>query len=265
MPRSTPALPAAPVLGQALGGYSERRPARGLELHFERTWCHVAPSGMRRPVAIVPDGHADLQWLNGTLRAAGPDRTVNTEDLPASSVVIGLRFRPASLARWLGVAASALVDARAPLEALWGAEARRIADYASEGRSPEAIAQRLEHALLERASRVPAPDPAGVAIFRTVAASTSTEAEVTQHICRALGMSERTVRRRSLEAFGYGPKTLHRILRFQGFLQRARACTTAGPLAQLATEAGYADQAHLCKEARLLSGMTPSSILEQLS
>ena len=225
----------------------------------------MLPCAPTEPLAVVPDGYADLQWVNGELRIAGPDRTVNDEALPAGTIVIGLRFQPASVGRWLGSPASGLVNARVPLEEFWGAEARRLAANVSEGRSPDAVAQRLEAALVERAAQVRAPDRAAVAIFRAVGADPSCQTEVTRHVCEMLAMSERTLRRRSLEAFGYGPKTLHRILRFQGFLRMARATDSPTSLAQLAMDAGYADQAHLSREARELAGMTPATVLGQLA
>ena len=78
-----------------------------------------------------------------------------------------------------------------------------------------------------------------------------------------LGISERSLRRRCHEAFGYGPKSLDRILRFQHFLWLAGAGEETG-LSALAAAAGYADQAHLTREARRLSGLTPAAILGQL-
>lgn len=76
---------------------------------------------------------------------------------------------------------------------------------------------------------------------------------------RALAMSERTLRRRFDESFGYGPKTLDRILRYQRYVQQSRVARGA-PTAVLAVEAGYADQAHLVRESRRLSGNTPAAI-----
>ncbi|MFD9260612.1 helix-turn-helix domain-containing protein, partial [Streptomyces sp. NPDC059538] len=62
---------------------------------------------------------------------------------------------------------------------------------------------------------------------------------------------ERQLHRRSLDAFGYGPRTLGRILR----LRRALALARAGmPFAEVACVAGYADQAHLAREVRALAG-----------
>lgn len=68
-----------------------------------------------------------------------------------------------------------------------------------------------------------------------------------------VGLGERQLRRRCLDAFGYGPRTLGRVLR----LQRALALTRRGlPQAEVAHTAGYADQAHLAREVRALAGTT---------
>ncbi|NEC53493.1 helix-turn-helix domain-containing protein, partial [Actinospica acidiphila] len=68
----------------------------------------------------------------------------------------------------------------------------------------------------------------------------------------SLGLGARQLHRRSLAAFGYGPKTLARILR----LRRALALAYAGvPFAETAARAGYADQPHLSREVRSLTGV----------
>jgi AraC-like DNA-binding protein len=188
---------------------------------------------------------------------------VNSEELAAGTVIVGLRFQPGALGRWLGTSAPELVNGRVALEEFWGTEARRLAAIVSEGRNPEAIAQRLETSLVERMSRVREPDRAASAIFRTIGAGPCDPTEVTRRLSESLGMSARTVRRRAVEAFGYGPKTLQRILRFQGFLRATRATPTRS-LAELAAVAGYADQPHLSREARQLTGMTPATVLGRL-
>jgi AraC-like DNA-binding protein len=59
-----------------------------------------------------------------------------------------------------------------------------------------------------------------------------------------------------LDAFGYGLKTLARIRR----MRRALALLSAGtPQAEAAFRAGYADQPHLGREIRALTGAPPSS------
>ncbi|WIY01561.1 helix-turn-helix domain-containing protein [Amycolatopsis mongoliensis] len=67
-------------------------------------------------------------------------------------------------------------------------------------------------------------------------------------------VSERRLRRRFVQAVGYGPATYLRVSRFQ----RAVALAPRTPgLAALAAAAGYADQAHLSRDCRALTGLTP--------
>ena len=79
-------------------------------------------------------------------------------------------------------------------------------------------------------------------------------------LATSLGVTTRQLHRRCQASFGYGPATLRRILRFQRFLAlHKRAPHTS--LASLAAEAGYCDQAHLSRDAKLLSGFSPSELL----
>jgi transcriptional regulator GlxA family with amidase domain len=73
------------------------------------------------------------------------------------------------------------------------------------------------------------------------------------------GLSERQVHRRCVAAFGYGAKTLDRVLRLQRFLALGRSRPEAG-LAELAAAAGYADQSHLGHDCRSLAGATPAAL-----
>jgi AraC-like DNA-binding protein len=73
-----------------------------------------------------------------------------------------------------------------------------------------------------------------------------------------LGLSERQLRRRCLDLFGYGPKVLDRVLR----LERALAAARGGEaFARVAAGAGYADQAHLAREVRALAGVPLTELL----
>ncbi|MEU5830475.1 helix-turn-helix domain-containing protein, partial [Micromonospora tulbaghiae] len=73
-----------------------------------------------------------------------------------------------------------------------------------------------------------------------------------------VGLGPRALHRRSRALFGYGPKTLARILRMRRALDLAR---TGAPLAEVAVRSGYADQAHLTREVRELAGVPPTRLL----
>jgi AraC-like DNA-binding protein len=82
-----------------------------------------------------------------------------------------------------------------------------------------------------------------------------------------LAISPSQLRRRCLEKVGVGPKALQRTLRFQGFLALAQAGVPgssrrgADGVAGLAVDVGYADHAHLARECRRLTGLTPRELL----
>ena len=81
-----------------------------------------------------------------------------------------------------------------------------------------------------------------------------------EDVAAEVGLSERQFRRRFHAAAGYGPKTLHRVLRFQRFVRQLDASAGTPDLAAVAAEAGYADQAHLTRECNALAGMTPTAL-----
>jgi AraC-like DNA-binding protein len=87
----------------------------------------------------------------------------------------------------------------------------------------------------------------------------------------SLFISERQFRRRLESSIGLAPKTLHRVLRFQGFLALAQFAVSQGKdpasdgLGSLAVESGYADQSHLTRECVRLAGTPPKAFLHQMT
>ncbi|MGW4163801.1 helix-turn-helix domain-containing protein [Streptomyces sp. NPDC004788] len=224
----------------------EERPAR---LAGAVVWTRaVARETAVRPV--LPDGCMDLIWADGRLLVAGPDTRAYVPENPAA-VYAGVRFAPGEAPGVLGAEASELRDRRVDLAELWGARtARRLADEVT-GAADRAAA--LEELVLRRAAGAPAPDPLLRAVVARLRAGGSVGAAADE-----AGLGARQLHRRSLAAFGYGPKTLARILR----LQRALALVTAGvPYAEAAYRAGCTDQAHLAREMRALTGTTLTGYL----
>jgi len=77
----------------------------------------------------------------------------------------------------------------------------------------------------------------------------------------AAGMGERHYRRLFTARMGLAPSTWLRLQRFDAM---ARRLATAESLGQLAAEAGYADQAHLTREARAVAGHPPARLRQAL-
>jgi AraC-like DNA-binding protein len=199
---------------------------------------------------VVPDACIDLIWSDwaGDVHVAGPDTGPFLAGIPPGGRLVGVRFKPGLAAAVLGVPADALTNGRIPLRELWGGAAGALAaavtDTAVADGDPAAT---LTRAVAARWCTAGPADPAAPAL----AAALIEDGSVRTAALR-LGLSERQLRRRSWAAFGYGPKTLQRILRFQ----RALALSHAGiPAAAVAYATGYADQAHLAHEVHELAGV----------
>lgn len=258
----SPASRAGERCTAGVGTYVEAAPDAALHQHIACVWIHRLPYHQTPSVLVVPDGCIDLLWISGTLSVAGPDRTAKRETLMPGAVVVGLRFQPGAARHWLGLPATDIVDQRIALDDIWGGDARRLADWAGTTQDPEDIARRLQLGLRQRAAGIAADDRDMRTLFAWLARPHGdTYCPVTEAGSH-LGISARTLRRRCHDAFGYGPKTLERILRFKRFLAVARA--EVG-MAHCAAEAGYADQAHLSREVKRLSGLPPTSVLDHIA
>ncbi|MBF6452990.1 AraC family transcriptional regulator [Nocardia cyriacigeorgica] len=242
-------------LAGAVGIYREQPMSIG---PFGWAWVHRMPDQRSVPVLITPDATIDVQWIDGGLRVAGPDREPQTEVLAAGATVCGLRFRPATASAWLGVPASELMGQRVDLAEFLGARARRLAGRVDATSAEATIASLARLLAVERDSRT--TDPAMLAAYRLIERGTPPQAQLIPFLGRALGLSERTLRRRFDESFGYGPKTLDRILRFQRF-RRLTAAAPGTSIAELAAAAGYSDQPHLIRESRKLTAHTPAELV----
>ncbi|WP_406471551.1 helix-turn-helix transcriptional regulator [Streptomyces hirsutus] len=201
---------------------------------------------------VLPDGCMDLLWHDGRLLVAGPDTHAHLTEGSASSPWAGIRFHPGTAPALLGVPAHELRDRRPDLADLWpAAEVRRATARVNAAADP---ARGLEDLALRRAAETATPpDP----VLRHVVAALDAGRPVAE-TADELGLSARQLHRRSLTAFGYGPKTLARILRLHRALSLARRGT---PFAETATRTGYADQAHLSREVRDLTGLPLGELL----
>jgi AraC-like DNA-binding protein len=214
-------------------------PVRGV---VECGWLAALDDGEAPHVqSVLPDGCMDLIWNGTEVLVAGPDTAAHPAARGHGEQVVGLRFAPGTLAGLLGLPAAALRDRRVPLAELRPGLARaapRGAPGAFLVETALALPGRTDHAAGQLAARIRAG--AGVAATAD-----------------AMGWTTRTLHRRCLDAFGYGPAVLRRVLRFR----RAADLLCAGVApAEVAAVAGYADQPHLSREVRALAGVSPRQL-----
>lgn len=242
----------------------ERPPTADLAGRVACVWHQVSEADATQ--LVVPDACVDLIWGPEGVFVAGPDTGPMPTPMASGDTFVGIRFRPGAVGGFFGVPLQELRDQRVRLSDLPSFRDQRVrvsdlpplhdqpvrvsdlpplhvADAAAPGRLDVMLA-----AVRDRlAGEVPA-DPAGAAI-----AGALRKGRTVGEVAWDLGFSERQLHRRSLATFGYAPKILQRIVRFQRALTLARAGV---PLAEVAVTAGYADQAHLSHDVKRLSGVS---------
>jgi AraC-like DNA-binding protein len=208
---------------------------------------------------IIPDGCIDIIWTGERLGRRTRHRPI-FESFAAGTVIVGSGSSRAPH-RHGSACRSEIVNSRALCKIL-EADARRLRiDCMRSG--PRRAAELMLSALASRSPRPSLFDPALRAVANAFARDDGDRVRLSE-LAATLGLSERTLRRRCEIAFGYGPKTLERILRFQQFLALLRR-SPAPRLAELAAASGFADQAHLTREVRRLGGLTPTAFMTQFA
>jgi AraC-like DNA-binding protein len=199
---------------------------------------------------ILPDGCIDLLWDGHRLIVAGPDATARWHASPPGTSYVALRFSGGTGPALLGVPADALRDQMAFLDELWPSVASRVL---TEQVAADPVAGLAAWAARRVAEQEPL-ESLGSRVLTMVSGGTPVAV-----MADRLGLAPRQLHRRCLPLFGYGPRHLGRVVRLNRALADARLGT---PLAAVAARSGYADQAHLAREVRALTGTTPSRLLQ---
>jgi AraC-like DNA-binding protein len=224
--------------------YSER-PSR---LPGGVLWSQTAGAGSE---LVLPDGCTDLLFDGAALLIAGPDTVAQQiSTVERALPYIGLRMSSGIGPALWGVPGSELADRRVPLSDIWPrSEVEQLTEQVAAAADPALGLERIA----ARRWRAHPPDRAMIDVAaRLRAGATVAEAAST------CGFSERQLHRRSLVAYGYGAKTLGRILRLATALAAAR---DGAGFATVAAESGYADQAHLARDVRALTGRSLTELL----
>jgi AraC-like DNA-binding protein len=207
---------------------------------------------------VLPDGRVDVIWTaGGPTLVAGPQKRFLPRPLQAPFVAIGARFYPGVGPPLLGLPAHELVDMHVPLTEIDTRPAGALNDQLAALADPGLAVGKLGGALAELADGAGALDPLVRGATRLLDGSGTT----VRHVASEVALSERQLERRFRESVGYGPKTLQRILRFRRLLSElGKEPESSGDLARIAAETGYSDQAHLTRESRELSGLSPTQL-----
>lgn len=251
--------------------YREVRPSPPLAPFVQCYWCISAASAPPVLNRVCPDGCADIVVdLSASLSprspgdvgrsyAVGTMRRAAQVPLAGRVHLVGVRFRPSAAGLFFGVSMHELTDRTVPLWHLWSGAADLVARLEEETTLSDRVA-RVEEFLRERLRRIAEPAPVVGHAVRFIARTGG--AKRTRELERAVGVGGRHLERRFREAVGISPKAFARVIRFR----RALAALRSNPVgwSRLATETGYYDQAHLIRDVRALSGVTPTALVAEL-
>lgn len=211
---------------------------------------------MRRPASLVhfevaasrivlPDTSVELACVDGHIDVIGPMTVARSSRYAIGSRVQLLSLDAITASTWLGVPLALLTDRIVSLRDI----SSTIADRLTDSFTNELISDRLmmrEFAVLKldpRAHRAVALLTRGDTVSRTA---------------DAVHLGNRQFTRWFHQQTGLHPKRYQRIERLRSALLMAK---DGQPLAAVAADVGYSDQAHFTRDARSLTGAAPRAIL----
>jgi AraC-like DNA-binding protein len=258
-----------------MSGWLQRPAAPPLDACIARLWTSARPAGLAharewnlptgladlvvpldRPALRRFDGAADADghWLQGGV-LQGPMLAPTLRDTATASVVVGVQFRPGGLPALLGLPADAVAGRALALDDLWPGWAEALRARVATAGALHDPAARLH--CLEQALRATCPRPAAADPLLAWALPRLQAGAAVGDLQRQAGLSPTTFIRRLRSACGLAPAELRALQRLQAAL---RAGHGGLAWAAVAADSGYADQAHLGREFRRLTGHTPGQV-----
>ncbi|MFC3988074.1 AraC family transcriptional regulator [Actinoplanes siamensis] len=217
---------------------------------------HIAPGRVSRQ-HLIPFPASNLVAGPDAVELSGPATRRSHRDLTGTGWAVGALLRPAAVPAFTANPA----DLRDTSEMLELPELRtRVAEAMSR---PAEAAERHRLAVDAFASwlaaTIPPPGPEA-RLANAMAELVDADPEVlrVEDVADRLHISARTVQRLARRYVGLPPLTMIRRRRLQEAAQQLRA-DPGRSLAELASQLGYADQAHLSNDFHRVLGLTPSA------
>lgn len=201
---------------------------------------------------IVPDGcqdwvfertgHATDAFLIGSMTEA---QSVQAQ---GSKTFLGVRFRPGALSLLTAMPMQSLTNQRCDLNDLFPFSHSLKALFSAPELDLPAFVERLSIELLNNVSRLTPDNHRRLTYF-----AQATEGNI-QQIADHLHISRRHFHRLFTHAFGYSPRFYGKVQRFNRLNERLQQ---GNALLEATLEAGYYDQAHMNRDVKQLTGLTP--------
>jgi len=266
--------------GELPGGYWQSfrwMPHPELALHIRGYNGYFENSSQRVRRRELPAGEVALiislgpQWRSidpvtgasiGMLRTfvAGLDDTYSLVDSDTPGAAIQVDFTPIGAGQLLQLPMHLVSKRTTELNDLLGSEADRLVERLVEARDWPSRFLKLDNFLLSRIRRYERPTREIDWAWRQLDLSRGSIR--VQKISEQLGWTRKRLVKAFRDEVGIPPKALARVLRFRRALAQF---TSQKDFSQLAAECGYSDQAHMIRDFKDLSGLTPADLVRVYS
>lgn len=217
--------------------HAESSSSSGIERVLPTGAMHVVLRLADAPLSLVEDG--GLREV-GHAVVGGARSSFYLRLVGGRSRSVGAMLKPGAARALFGASAEELAERHTPLADLWGRDAELLRDRLATSRDPLAVfVDALSRRLGSTTFDLPVDPETPVA-----------------ELVRRSGYSHRAFTEKFRANVGLAPKAFAKVQRFQ----RALALLPSSPsLAEAAFAAGYADQAHMCRDFAALAGLSPAA------
>ena len=235
---------------------------RALDYPHSREW--IFPEGcVDLMFNLGPSPHAVIEaesggahpyeraWVSGSRQ-----RSILVEKAAHGYDLIGVHFRPGGAHAFFALPQLEISDTVVELDAVWGGVVEEIREKLAQAGEPERVFAVLERALLRRLRE---PQDGRLVEGAVQELSRARPGTTVASIAKSLGVTHRRLISTFDRLVGLKPKSLQRVLRFQRVIRAEEGAPRAIDWAAVALDCGYFDQAHLIRDFRIFTGMTPET------
>ena len=239
-------------LGNAWTKYQRHafpKPAPDLAAYVERYWIVSWDYAEPYRQLIVPYPVVQLTFQDGRATVNGVRSNHQVKVLEGSGGVFGVEFRPGCFRPFLGAAVSTITDRMLDAREVFGPSLPELIDVPT-----------IERFLR---AQLPEQDPRAQEVADMVSEIAATP-EITRvdALAHNLGLSIRQLQRLFAEYVGIGPKWVIRRYRLHEVTERLAGGVEID-WSGLASDLGYADQAHLTRDFHAMFGESPTWYAER--
>lgn len=248
-------------------------------VRYDARWIEPAPD-----LDVVVDQYWTVSWNlerdefidQAVIDLPAVSLSIEEGDVPAPLVITGLhrrawfrriqgngqvfavRLRPAGLAVLSSLRPADLANRTLPVTPGLDPGLHELMQRISKEQSVEARAGAANVLIREQLARKPPPESHRLANGILAELRSLAYHRASSPLTRRFGVSERTIQRAMSATLGIGPKQALRRIRLQ---EAAQAFVLDGEdhLTEIAARLGFTDQAHLTKEFREATGVTPGA------